>query len=115
MPRLPRISGPGVPGRAFERAGWTCTRTTGDHRRAVEEATAMADTAHPLVRLETGDRLTRQEFHRRYCARSDIKRAELVEGAVYVHSPMRFSQHDEPATMITFWFGTYRLKMSEVR
>ena len=29
--------------------------------------------------LESGDRLTREEFHRRYCARPDIKKAELVE------------------------------------
>jgi hypothetical protein len=28
-----------------------------------------------------------EEFHRRYCERPDIKRAELVEGVVYVASP----------------------------
>ena len=75
----------------------------------------MTDTAHSLLRLETGDRLSRDEFHRRYCARPDIKRAELVEGVVYVHSPMRFDQHDEPATIITGWLFNYRLRTPRVR
>ena len=34
--------------------------------------------------LESGDRLTRQEFERRYTAASDIRKAELIEGVVYV-------------------------------
>ncbi|MGD9891933.1 MAG: Uma2 family endonuclease [Dehalococcoidia bacterium] len=53
----------------------------------------MAATVTPHVPLESGDRLTRAEFHRRYCARPDIKRAELVEGVVYVASPTRFGVH----------------------
>ena len=70
----------------------------------------MTDTTRPLVRLESGDRLTREEFHRRYCARPDIKRAELIEGVVYVHSPMRFDLHDRPATIINGWLFNYRIK-----
>lgn len=42
-----------------------------------------------LPRLESGDRLTRAEFHRRYEARPDIRRAELIDGVVYVASPTR--------------------------
>ena len=42
--------------------------------------------ALPVI-LESGDHLTRAEFHRLYCARPDIKKAELVEGVVYVGSP----------------------------
>ena len=49
-----------------------------------------------LLSLESGDRLTRAEFHRRYCARPDIKKAELVEGVVYVASPVRLSKHGAP-------------------
>jgi Uma2 family endonuclease len=49
-----------------------------------------------LLSLESGDRLTRAEFHRRYCGRPDIKKAELVEGVVYVASPVRFSKHGAP-------------------
>ena len=38
----------------------------------------MATETLPLVPLESGDRLTREEFHHRYCARPDIKKAELI-------------------------------------
>src|SRR5205809_705119 len=36
----------------------------------------MASPARTPVALESGDRLTRAEFHSRYCARPDIKKAE---------------------------------------
>ena len=32
--------------------------------------------------LENGDRLTRCEFERRYAARPDVRKAELIEGVV---------------------------------
>jgi Uma2 family endonuclease len=48
----------------------------------------MPKAASGSTALESGDHLTRVEFHRRYCARPDIKRAELVEGVVYVSSPV---------------------------
>ncbi len=44
----------------------------------------MAILTSPYPSLESGDHLTRDEFHRRYVARPDIKKAELVEGVVYV-------------------------------
>ena len=34
--------------------------------------------------LENGDRLTREEFERRYHAMPNLKKAELIEGIVYV-------------------------------
>ncbi|MDE0219660.1 MAG: Uma2 family endonuclease [Spirochaetaceae bacterium] len=46
--------------------------------------------------LENGDRLTRCEFERRYLLRSDVKKAELIEGVVYMPSPVRFAGHGEP-------------------
>lgn len=64
--------------------------------------------------LESGDRLTRAEFHRRYCARPDIKLAELVEGVVYVASPLRFGAHSAPHGTITTWLGTYWARHSEL-
>ena len=75
----------------------------------------MAEKAQPLVRLETGDRLTRDEFHRRYCARPDIRRAELVQGVVYVASPMHYRQHDQPNLMATGWLFAYALTAPGVR
>ncbi|WP_416674517.1 hypothetical protein [Egbenema bharatensis] len=52
--------------------------------------------ASPLPPLESGDRLTRPEFERRYAAALRIKKAELIEGIVYVASPLRFTPHAEP-------------------
>jgi hypothetical protein len=49
-----------------------------------------------VLPLENGDRLTRHEFERRYQATGHIKKAELIEGVVYVASPLRFEPHAEP-------------------
>jgi len=56
--------------------------------------------------LESGDRLSRPEFERRYAA-SPIKKAELIEGMVYVASPLRFTPHAEPHSRLVTWLGNY--------
>ena len=65
--------------------------------------------------LESGDRLTRAEFHRRYCARPDINKAELVEGVVYVASPTRFGVHGEQHANVVAWLGVYKANTPGVR
>ncbi len=89
-------------------------------------ATAEAREAHrsDLVRsngaeailppLENGDRLTRAEFERRYEAMPGLKKAELVEGVVYVPSPVRYIQHGRLSSDIEIWLGTYRIATSGV-
>jgi Uma2 family endonuclease len=57
--------------------------------------------------LESGDRLSRPEFERRYAAAPCVKKAELIEGIVYVASPLRFSPHAEPHSRLITWLGTY--------
>jgi len=57
--------------------------------------------------LESGDRLTRAEFERRYQAMPKIHKAELIEGVVYVASPVRATQHGRPHAQIMTWLGTY--------
>ena len=57
--------------------------------------------------LENGARMSRFEFHRRYEA-SDVKRAELIEGVVYVSSPLRAQFHGEPESTLGTWLGLYR-------
>jgi Uma2 family endonuclease len=57
--------------------------------------------------LESGDHLTRSEFERRYNAHPEIKKAELIEGVVYVASPVKVRQHGVPHASISTWFGTY--------
>lgn len=57
--------------------------------------------------LESGDRLSRAEFERRYLAHPEIKKAELIEGVVYVASPLRVRQHGVPHGYIITWLGNY--------
>lgn len=57
--------------------------------------------------LEAGDHLTRCEFERRYEARPEIKKAELIEGVVYMPSPVRIKGHGRPHGRIMTWLGTY--------
>jgi Uma2 family endonuclease len=59
-----------------------------------------------LPPLENGDRLTRVEFHRRYQASPEIKKAELIEGIVIVPSPVRRS-HSKQHGIITTLLGNY--------
>ncbi len=44
-------------------------------------------TIPPLVH---GERLSRAEFERRYDAMPHLKKAELIEGVVYMPSPVRW-------------------------
>ncbi len=57
--------------------------------------------------LESGDRLTRKEFERRYHAMPHVKKAELVEGMVFMASPLRAKGHGKPHAQIMTWLGTY--------
>lgn len=58
--------------------------------------------------LENGDKLTRAEFERRYHAMPNQGKAELVEGIVYMASPLRITQHGEPHARIMLWLGFYQ-------
>lgn len=58
--------------------------------------------------LESGDRLSQPEFHRRYCATPDEFRAELVYGIVYV-SPRRTAMHAQRKALVAGWLGTYHI------
>jgi len=57
--------------------------------------------------LKDGDRLTREEFERRYDAMPDLKKAELIEGVVHVPSPVRQRDHGRPHTHLSFWLAAY--------
>jgi len=57
--------------------------------------------------LEPGDRLTRAEFERRYDATPNLKRAELIEGVVYMPSPVRLRRHGQPHGHLITWLGAY--------
>ncbi|NBD18204.1 MAG: Uma2 family endonuclease [Cyanobacteria bacterium] len=59
--------------------------------------------------LENGDRVTREEFERRYHRMPNVKKAELIEGVVYVASPLRYRQHGLPHSQIMIWLGNYAI------
>jgi Uma2 family endonuclease len=57
--------------------------------------------------LESGDRLTRDEFERRYAAMPPHTKAELIEGVVYVASPVRHRYHGRQHHHFHGWLGSY--------
>lgn len=62
----------------------------------------------PLV---AGDFLTRGEFERRYHACPNIKKAELIEGIVYMPSPVNAAFHGNPHFDLITWLGIYRINV----
>jgi Uma2 family endonuclease len=65
-------------------------------------------TASPKVPvLCAGDVLTRDEFERRYAAMPQLKKAELIEGVVYMPSPVRFDVHGYPQALLAAWLVAY--------
>ncbi len=60
-----------------------------------------------LPPLENGDQLTRSDFEQRYDAMPHVKKAELIEGIVYMPSPVRVRNHGKPHGQIMSWIGTY--------
>lgn len=75
----------------------------------------MSNLAEKIPRLENGDHLSRHEFERRYCAMPWLKHAELIEGIVYMASPLRFEEHAEPHAVLVTWLGMYALTTPGVR
>lgn len=65
--------------------------------------------------LENGDRLSRHEFERRYLAMPHNHKAELIEGVVYMPSPLRFERHAEPHGWVITWLGVYQIATPGVR
>ncbi|MBD2384335.1 Uma2 family endonuclease [Cylindrospermum sp. FACHB-282] len=62
-----------------------------------------------ILPLENGDRLSRYEFERRYTASPDVKKAELIEGVVYIASSVGFRHHAEPHANLIGWLGIYKI------
>src|SRR6266540_785549 len=69
--------------------------------------------AEPL--LEPGDRLSRDEFEWRYERMLQVKKAELIEGIVYLPSPVRAEKHAEPHSHLAGWLVFYVSETPGVR
>ncbi len=61
----------------------------------------------PVPPLRDGERLTRDEFERRYHAMPHVNKAELIDGVVYMPSPVRSRQHGRPHNHLGGWLFTY--------
>ena len=61
----------------------------------------------PIPPLHNGDRLTREEFHRRYEAMPRSTMAELIEGVVYMPSPVRHEKHGKQHFDLIGWLSQY--------
>jgi Uma2 family endonuclease len=57
--------------------------------------------------LETGDKLTLDEFLRRWEAMPHVKKAELIEGIVYMPSPLS-TDHGDTGSDVAGWLAVYR-------
>ena len=57
--------------------------------------------------LQSGDRLSRDEFERRYHAMPEVKKAELLEGEVHMASPVSFQYHGQHEFALATLFGVY--------
>ncbi len=56
--------------------------------------------------LQNGDLLDSREFLRRYDCMPEVKKAELVEGIVYMGSPVSLA-HSEADSLVQTWLGTF--------
>ncbi|OKH31202.1 hypothetical protein NIES2119_29405 [[Phormidium ambiguum] IAM M-71] len=64
--------------------------------------------------LVNGDKLNRYEFERRYNATPNLKKAELIEGIVYMAAALRFKSHSQPHGLIVGWLSNYVAVTPEV-
>jgi hypothetical protein len=65
--------------------------------------------------LQNGDRLTAEEFERRYDAMPGLKKAELINGVVYMPPPVTMDDHGGPHFDMLSWLGLYRMATPGVR
>ncbi len=76
----------------------------------VAQVTEQPPTFERVPPLENGDRLTRLEFERRYEAMPELRKAELIEGVVYMPSPVRLRHHGQPHSLVIGWLAAYKAR-----
>src|SRR5262245_35771819 len=77
-------------------------------RHSTTDMALLMVTSPRVPVLCAGDRLTRDEFERRYSAMPDLKKAELIEGVVYMGSPVSLLRHGHPHLLLAHWLGIYQ-------
>ena len=69
--------------------------------------TSPRSTPRSIALLENGDRLSRDEFERRYAVMPEACKAELIEGMVYMAAALRFKSHGLPHSHLNSWITNY--------
>ena len=72
-------------------------------------------TSDDVPPLEPGDCLNASEFLRRYANTPDLKKAELINGVVYMSAAVRVDQHAEPDSLLQTLLGCYAIGTRGVR
>jgi Uma2 family endonuclease len=80
--------------------------TQTEEHKSTPNATPVPQKNGVIPPLNSGDRLTRAEFERRYEAHPEIRKAELIEGVVYLASPV-YLPHGEPHSWAIGWLVIY--------
>lgn len=58
--------------------------------------------------FENGDVMTRSEFHRLYSECEGLQHVELIEGVVFLPSPIRIKGHAHEQMLVLEWLVAYR-------
>jgi Uma2 family endonuclease len=74
---------------------------------SIDMSVGISKSTRPVLPLQQGDRLTRAEFERRFDATPGLKRAELLEGVVYMPPPVSHDEHSGPHFQLITWLGVY--------
>lgn len=77
----------------------------------IKSGAAGSSPTRPLP-LENGEFMHSREFLRRYECMPHVKKAELIEGVVYMGSPVSV-RHAKPDGVIQTWLGAYASRQSE--
>src|SRR5688500_6800081 len=75
---------------------------------STQASTSRLRTPRPVPPLESGDRLTAEEFERRFDATPGLTEAELIDGVVYMPPPVSDEFHAEPHFDVIGWLAVYR-------
>lgn len=63
--------------------------------------------------FDNGDVMSREQFHRLYSECEELQRVELIEGIVYLPSPIRSKGHAEEQMLMLVWLDAYASRHEE--
>ena len=81
-------------------------------KTALRKARPTLDTPPPS--LENGDHLSAVEFMRRYESMPSTRKIQLIEGIVFMPSPVRAKSHGAPDNVVQFWLASYAMNHPEL-